>query len=208
MKLTARQRRIIDPPRETDIPPFPVRKFTVAEYHRLLEVALLKSGDPYELLEGWIVPKLKRSPPNAYTTTCLQQTFWLLFRRGKLMVRCQSPITFLRSEPEPACSLIRGDNRDYLTRHPRPKETELVAEVADTSLERDRGTKSAIYASGRIPVYWIVNLVDRRVEVYTQPRGGKSPTYKQRTDYGAGDAVPVAIAGTAVGTIAVKELLP
>lgn len=50
MKLTARQRRIIDPPRETDIPPFPVRKFTVAEYHRLLEVALLKSGDPYELL--------------------------------------------------------------------------------------------------------------------------------------------------------------
>jgi hypothetical protein len=55
MKLTARQRRIIDPIRETDIPPFPVRKFTVTEYHQLLKARILLDGDPYELLRGWIV---------------------------------------------------------------------------------------------------------------------------------------------------------
>jgi hypothetical protein len=54
-----------------------------------------------------------------------------------------------------------------------------------------------------------VNLIDRRVEVYTQPRGGKNPTYKQQTkNYGPDDAVPVVIGGKELGRIAVKELLP
>lgn len=81
-------------------------------------------------------------------------------------------------------------------------------EVSDATLELDRGLKLRIYASGLIPAYWIVNLVEARVEVYTQPRGGKKPTYKTRTDYGPNDTVPVVIAGKQVGTIAVKEVLP
>jgi hypothetical protein len=80
--------------------------------------------------------------------------------------------------------------------------------VADSTLHRDQTTKLELYAGAKVAVYWIVNLVDRRVEVYTQPRGGKSPTYKTRTDYGPDDAVPVVIAGKRVGTIAVKDLLP
>ena len=79
MKLTARQRRVIDPPRETDVPSFPVKKFTVAEYHKLLKVGIFRSGDPYELLKGWIVPKLRRSPRNASTLNRLRHRFVDMF---------------------------------------------------------------------------------------------------------------------------------
>jgi hypothetical protein len=208
MKLTGHQRRSIDPPRETVAPTFPVRKFTVAEYHQLLKVGILKSGDPYELLEGWIVPKVKRRPQECYAINVLHHALRELIADGGWFAGTQYPITFPRSEPEPSCSVIRGANRDYSQRHPRPREIELVAEVSWSSLERDRGLKTQIYATGNIAVYWIVDLVDRRVEVYTQPRGGKNPTYKTRTDYGPNDTVPVVIAGKRVGTIAVKDLLP
>jgi len=93
-------------------------------------------------------------------------------------------------------------------RHPRPRETELIAEVADTSLERDRGVKLKIYAVGRIPVYWIVNLINRQLEVYTEPRHRKYPMYRRRTTYLPSDKVPVVIGGKELGRIAVKELLP
>ncbi len=101
-----------------------------------------------------------------------------------------------------------GPDEPYKKRHPRPRETELIVEVADTSLERDRGVKLKLYAAGGIAVYWVVKLVDRRVEVYTQPLGGKNPTYKQQTNYGPDDEMPVVIAGKELGRISVKELLP
>ncbi len=93
-------------------------------------------------------------------------------------------------------------------RNPSPSECVVVAEVADSSLRFDQTTKLELYAGAKVAVYWIVNLKDRRVEVYTQPKGGKNPTYKSHVDYGPDDAVPVVIAGKTVGTIAVKELLP
>ncbi len=74
--------------------------------------------------------------------------------------------------------------------------------------DEDRTTKLELYAGAKIAVYWIVNLVDRRVEVYTQPRGGKNPTYKQQTNYGPDDEVPVVVGGKQIGRIPVKELLP
>lgn len=44
-------------------PPFPVRRFTVGEYHRMGELGLLSEADRVELLEGWIVPKMIHNPP-------------------------------------------------------------------------------------------------------------------------------------------------
>jgi hypothetical protein len=59
-----------------------------------------------------------------------------------------------------------------------------------------------------VPEYWIVNLVDGIVEVYTKPRGGRNPTYRTRTDYAAGESVPVVLGGKQVGTIPVSEIIP
>ena len=110
--------------------------------------------------------------------------------------------------PEPDVVLATGRDADYKTRNPKPSECIVVAEVADSSLREDQTTKLELYAGAKVAVYWIVNLVDRRVEVYTQPRGGKNPAYKKQTNYGPDDAVPVVVAGNELGRIAVKELLP
>ena len=56
--------------------------------------------------------------------------------------------------------------------------------------------------------YWIVNVEDRRVEVYAEPRGGKNPAYRKQTNYGPEDVLPVVVAGKELGRIPVKELLP
>ncbi len=81
--------------------------------------------------------------------------------------------------------------------------------VSDSSLRRDQGFKKAIYAKAGIAVYWIVNLIDRRVEVYTDPTGpAAQPDYRVRHDAGEADQVPVVIEGREVARIAVRELLP
>jgi hypothetical protein len=208
MKLTARERRLIDPPRETEVPPFPVSKFTVAEYHQLLKVNILRSGAPYELLRGWIVPKPKSSPRRSMVCSRLLRR--LLDRLGDTDWNAgpNNPITFRDSEPEPTCVVFPGPDVHYTRRHPRPAEVEFIAEVSDVTLARDQGIKLELYASGRIPVYWIVNIPDRRIEVYTDPRGGKNPTYRAAATYGPGESVPVVVGGTERGTLPVSELLP
>jgi Uma2 family endonuclease len=81
----------------------------------------------------------------------------------------------------------------------------LLVEVADSSLDRDRGEKKAAYARGRIPIYWSVNLVDRQVEVYSNPRRGQ---YRSSQVFKPGQDVPIVIDGVEVGRIAVADLLP
>jgi Uma2 family endonuclease len=82
-------------------------------------------------------------------------------------------------------------------------------EVADSSLQHDRTLKGAIYAEARIPVYWIINLSERQVEVYTQPSGpAEEPAYGRRDIYRPGEEISVVLRGQEVGRIAASELLP
>ena len=76
------------------------------------------------------------------------------------------------NEPEPDLSVVRGESDDYTDHHPGPADIALVVEVADSSLSRDRGEKRDNYARAGIPVYWIVNLVGRQLEVSSNPTGG------------------------------------
>lgn len=204
--------RVTKPPKKAAplppaVPPFPVHRFTVEEYHKMGEIGLLTENDRVELIHGWIVPKMTLHPPHAYASTALMKA--LLALTGPTgAVRVQPPITTADSEPEPDVVLARGVDADYKARHPAPRDCAIVAEVADSSLRDDQTIKLELYAGSKVAVYWIVNLVDRRVEVYTDPKRGKAPAYKTRTDYGPDDAIPVVVAGTTLGTIAVKELLP
>jgi Uma2 family endonuclease len=79
-----------------------------------------------------------------------------------------------------------------------------VVEVSDTSLSEDRKL-AEIYGASGISVYWIVNLVDSKFEVYTQPGPAG---YRCRNDYVAGQNVPVVIGGVEIGRIAVADLFP
>jgi Uma2 family endonuclease len=190
------------------VPSLPVRRFTVDEYHRMLQHGILADGEPFELLEGFIVPKMTRNPQHDIALELVDEAL-----RGRLpggwRLRIQSAITTDDSEPEPDLAVVRGDARSRGDRHPGPQDLGLVVEVADTSLAQDRQEKGRLYARAGIACYWIVNLVDRQVEVYTDPTGpGPSPAYRQRHDFAAGDAVPLVLEGNEVTRIAVAEFLP
>jgi Uma2 family endonuclease len=112
------------------------------------------------------------------------------------------------SQPEPDLAIVKGPAGRYEARHPKPSEIALLIEVADTTLLDDRNLKGRLYARARLPVYWIINLVERKVEVYTQPRGGKAPAYRERRDYGREESVPLILVGHPMGLIPVRDLLP
>jgi Uma2 family endonuclease len=93
---------------------------------------------------------------------------------------------------------------EYLDRHPEAADAALVIEVADSSLAKDRRRRRT-YGPAGIPVYWIVNLNSRQVEVYARPKGNG---YESRTVFKAGKELPLVIDGAVVGSIAVADILP
>jgi Uma2 family endonuclease len=191
------------------VPPVPVRRFTVDEYHQMIEAGILHEDDPVELLEGWIVPKMGRNPPHDAMISVI--TMDVLPQRVPpgWFFRGQSAVTTTTSEPEPDVAVIRGRARDYFDRHPGPAEMALVIEVADSSLARDRSLKGRIYAAASVPVYWIINIVDHQIQVYTDPTGlDASPLYRTCHEDRLGDFVPLIIDGRDLGPIPAQELLP
>jgi Uma2 family endonuclease len=113
------------------------------------------------------------------------------------------------SEPEPDLMAVRGTDDDYILRHPEAAEIGLVAEVAESTLSEDRNVKAPIYARAGIAVYWIVNLVNSRIEVCTDPTGpDASPHYRQQHIYGINDAVPLIIDGQTIAQLPVRDILP
>ncbi len=184
------------------------RKFTLAEYHKMIETGVLLDGDPYELLEGHLVHKMSRGIPHDRAIQALTKRFYRIMPPG-WDVRGQCAITLPSgSEPEPDCALVRGDENTYSEHHPGASEIGLLVEVSASSLLIDRHDKGRIYAGEKIPVYWVVNVVDKVIEVYTQPGGtGDTAAYGHRQDYPVGTAVPVVLDGIAVGTIAVADVV-
>ncbi len=192
-----------------DPPPGPIRRFTVAEYDRLIELGMLAENDPYHLLNGVIRFKMPTNTPHISTAMKLEGLFWRMLPL-EYILSIQKPVSFPNSDsqPEPDLAVVLGPAARYEREKAGASDVFLVVEVADTSLAADRGEMLDIYAGGKMPEYWIVNIVERMVEVYTQPRGGKKPTYKSRTDYAAGESVPVVLGGKPVGAIAVSDILP
>jgi hypothetical protein len=183
-------------------------RFTVDEYHRLIEIGIITENDNLELIEGYVVQKMGKNPPHSCS---LGLTTKLLNRLipANWIVRVQDPITLSDSEPEPDLAVARGDARTFATHHPRPSDIGVVIEVADSSLAYDRADKTRIYGRAGIVCYWIINLVDAQIEVYTSPSGSTaSPGYAQRQDYRPGDAVPFLLDGALIANIPVQELLP
>jgi Uma2 family endonuclease len=201
---------VLSPPQPIPLPlpRYPVRTFTVDEYHRMIQAGILTEEDPVELLEGWIVPKMARNPLHDSTIQRLNRLLGPLLPAG-WDARPQCAITTADSEPEPDFTVVRGDDLAYQAHHPGPPDLGVVLEVSDSSLARDRDDKGRLYARAGIVCYWIVNLVDRRLEVYTDPTGpDPSPAYRRRQDYGPADVVPLVLDGAEVARVAVRDLLP
>lgn len=184
------------------------RRFSVDEYHKLIEMGMLTEDDNLELLDGHLVKKMSRNPPHDGT---LSKTEKRLRRELPLgwESRIQMGLTLSGSEPEPDLAIVREDPHFYTTRHPGPLDTGLVLEVSDSSLDTDRRDKGPIYAHAGLIEYWIINLVDRQVEVYSQPSGPSAlPVYGSRQAFRPGQSVAFSLDGHWVADIPVSDLLP
>ena len=147
---------------------WPLHRFTVTEYQRFVEIGAFGEDDPIELLEGWVVEKMPRNPPHDSTISRTERELRLILP-ASWHARIQSSLVTSDSVPEPDIAVVRGPADDYDDQHPTGSNTALVVEVADSSVEVDRD-KSRIYAEAGVAVYWIVNIPDRQVEVYTGPQ--------------------------------------
>lgn len=190
-----------------EVMPSSIRRFTVEEYLHIIRAGVFADGERLELLEGYIVPKMPRNPPHDATIELVQDALQGRLPAG-FRVRVQCGALGLDSVPEPDLAVVRGDIRARGARHPGPPDIALVVEVSDSSLAQDRGIKRRLYARAGFAAYWIVNLVDSRVEAHSDPTGpAPDPTFRLREEFGSDAAVPLVIDGVEVARIAVRELL-
>jgi Uma2 family endonuclease len=181
------------------------RQFSVPEYHKLIEIGLLTEDDNLELLEGYLVKKIPRNPPHDWVIQRVNRLFYAALRPG-WELRVQSAITLAESEPEPDITCAKGDFR---LNHPRSTDIGALIEVSDSTLSGDRIDKGRIYGRASIPVYWIINLIDRQIKVYEQPTGATPvPGFAKTTIYKPGDSIPLVLESVIVTTFQVDDLLP
>ncbi len=186
-----------------------LRRFSLEEYHWLIEHGFFREDERVELIEGVLN---EMSPKGLRHAACLTRGLRIFNAAlsDYACVRAQDPITLPASNSEPEPDLVVAQKRedDYADHHPLPQDVLLVVEIAQSSLEYDRRVKVPLYAAAGIVEYWIVNLHEDLVEVYREPTSPAedAPHFLQHLRLSARDTVnPAQLPNCAV---AVKDLLP
>jgi Uma2 family endonuclease len=187
--------------------PLTLRRWTRAEYDRLVNLGVLH-GKPVELVGGQLVVAEPQGSYHASALGAAGDALRAVLPQGWL-VRIQMPVALDdESEPEPDLAVVPGAWANYRTGHPsRPA---LVVEVAESSLAFDREDKGSLYARGGVRDYWIVNLVDRALEVYRDPGPDPAAPYgwRYRVVERLGPAASVSPLALPAMRIPVSDLLP
>lgn len=191
-----------------ETPPLALRRWKRIEYGRLVEMGVFDSDERLELLDGLLVVREPQGVPHAAATRLVLAALRRAFGEGWL-IEAQFPIALDDdSEPEPDVCVVPGGPRDYQDAHPsRPV---LIVEVAESSLRKDRAHKAGLYARAGIADFWIVNLVDRVLEVHRDPAPSPAALYGWSYRTVTILQTPETIAPLAAPTarIAVSDLLP
>ena len=176
-------------------------RFTVDQYEKLIDVGILKPDSRVELIRGVVLDQPAISEQHA---ACVSIISRLLCKHTEdsLIVSIHNPIVLTDSEPEPDLALLRFKPDSYTSGKPRAQDVLLVIEVSDSTLEIDREIKAPLYAEANIPEYWIINLVNRCLEVYRQPTAQGYESSKTLT---SGEHIE--IAGFPGRSVAVSELI-
>ena len=147
--------------------PADLHRFTRRQYARMIDHGVVDEDDPIELLDGLLLVKEPQSSAHRTAVLLVGKALEQAFGNGWFVQMQSAIILDDRSEPEPDVSVVRGAPRDYADSHPRGPA--LVVEIAQSGLRIARGRKAAAYARAGLADYWIVNLVDRVLEVYREP---------------------------------------
>ena len=175
-------------------------RFSVDQYHRLVDAGIFTPEDRCELIRGWIVKKMPQKPPHSSGVGRITRRLYASLHENWL-VRCQCPITLDDSEPEPDIVIVAGPEEIWDDRHPSAEDVETLIEVADSTLLADRRRKGQLYAEARIKQFWLVNVAAGKVEVYTRPVAGK---YTRCMTYKKTESIPLVIAGERIALLPVN----
>ena len=185
-----------------------VRRWTRQQYEKMVEGGIFPPGERAELIDGEILAMTPQGSAHATAVRLTEEALRSAFGPG-CDVRVQMPLALdPSSEPEPDVTVVPGSPRDYRDAH--PASALLVVEVADTTLSYDRAQKGSLYARAGLREFWVVNLLDRRLEAHRDPirqaDGHYGWGYRTVEHYASGDSLfPLAAPQSRV---AVADLLP
>ncbi len=205
---TAIDELIAEPRLPAGIPDVPIWKMSVEQYESMLSNGILKDGDPIELLDGWLVPKMTKNPPHTVCVGLLTDALTAVLPSG-WHLRNQEPVTLAHSVPEPDLAVVMGNRRDYMDRHPVADEVAVLVEVADATAEQDRGLKMRVYAESGIREYWLADLRSDCIVVFTEPnRSRVNPRFQKVSTYSRTNSIPGPSLLAPEILIPVADLLP
>ncbi len=143
-------------------------RFTADSYEQMIRAGILKADDRVELIEGEII---EMSPIGERHAACVKRLLRLFTRNlgDRAIVAVQDPIRLDdQSEPQPDLAILKPRDDFYASGHPGPADILLLIEVADSSIDADRG-KLRLYARAGIAEAWLVDLEKGRIEIHRKP---------------------------------------
>jgi Uma2 family endonuclease len=148
------------------------KRFRVEDFRKMTEAGILTEESGWEIIDGYLLDKMTIGSKHASVVRRLEK----FFERAvgdRFIVSGQNPIQIDDyNAPEPDVALLAPREDFYSESHPTPLDVLLLVEVSDSTVEYDREIKKALYAEAGIQEFWLVNLKDKTVEVYTQPKNG------------------------------------
>lgn len=173
-----------------------LHRYTIAEYHRLLDSDGIDQDARVELIDGLVFDMGTRSPEHEKAVDWLVDWVFAHLDRDRYWHRAGAPLTLAGSEPEPDLAIVQRPGPPAS----HPTEAALVVEVALSSHDRDLRLKPAVYAP-YVPEYWVIDLQRRLVVVHRNPHGS---TYRSVTVASDGEAITAR--SVELGTIPTEAL--
>ncbi len=160
--------------------------FNLEDYEQMIESDVINENSQVELLQGRLYNTMPVSQEHIYTVMEVSERLKeALGKQVKLLV--QSPINIHPdSAPEPDIALLKPTPEIYKERKPEANDVLLLIEVSKSTLAFDREIKLPIYAQATIKEVWLINLIAKQLEVYSQPEGNR---YRQSMTYDSGSKV-------------------
>lgn len=148
------------------------KRFRVEDFRKMTEIGILTEESGWEVIDGYLIDKMTIGSKHASVVRRLEK---ILERSigDSIIVSGQNPVHIDDyNEPEPDVALLKPSEDFYAASHPMPEDVLLLIEVSDSTVEYDREIKKRLYAEAEIMEFWLVNLKNETVEVYTQPKNG------------------------------------
>lgn len=180
-------------------------RFSLEQYHSMIATGMLTERDRVERVEGHILSMSPTRPP--HSNTVFRMSGALTRLAPGWCVRVQDSITLTTSEPQPDLAIARGPSTRYDARHSGAADVGLVVEIADSSLDYDRHDRRRVYAAAAIVECWIVNLVDRQVDVSRDPLPVEA-RYQSQWVVAATERLSLALDSHLLGELTVADILP